>query len=480
MPINRIVIVGGGLAAWLSASALCKAFGDAIGITVVESSHGDVAGIDNSLGVPLVACTSGPLVTQFNHAFGYNEDALIAATRGGYTLGNAISNWCSSATVFNPFGEVGAALGPVNFQQVALRLRAINKPISLANYSLAALCAQAGRFAKPTTAGSTPLSQLEYGLQIDIVAYAQALKADAISSGVSVTPAKYKQCLMNDAGLIGSVITADGNMISGDLFIDCSGAARILVNSITQRHIWVDWSSWLPCSFVSNVVAATGETPQPFTHLQAGTVGWRSNISLQGKQCVVVSSVQEDGGLKFYPGTLAAPWNGNCVALGGASLVVDPACSLAFDLLCSGVRRLIGLIPDSNHCEQEMIEFNRQSRAGAECARDYAIAHYKLNNRVGDVFWDGCRNMQVPESLEHRIEVYKNCGRVVMLDGEMVDRFNWATLFDASGLRPEQYDVLTRSLPVQLVNEHLAAIREALLGTVASLPSYQSYLSHKQ
>jgi tryptophan halogenase len=124
-----------------------------------------------------------------------------------------------------------------------------------------------------------------------------------------------------------------------------------------------------------------------------------------------------------------------------------------------------------------MIEFNRQSDAEAECARDYVIAHYKMNSLGDNAFWTACRNMAVPDSLSHRIDVYKNCGRVVMLDGEIVDRFNWITLFDAGGLRPEQYDVVARSLPNQLINEHLAAIRQTLLGTVASLPSYQSYLS---
>jgi len=476
MPINRIVVVGDGLAAWLCASALSRTVAKAIRITVIGMSGSDKSETDSSLGMPLAACSSGPAIMQFNRSLGYDESALIAATRGGYTLGSAITGWCPS-TVFNPFGDVGSPLGPVSFQQLSLRLQAIGRPIKLANYSLAALCAQAGRFAKPASNEDTVLSELHYGVQIDIPAYARMLKADATSRGVTEIQSRYERAEIDEAGLIQEVIAKNDSRVPGDLFIDCTGAARVLYNSVAAKNEFVDWSSWLPASWIDNVVVASNDAPLPFVHLNAMPSGWRSTISLPEKRCEIHCSAEPHADSGFNPGFLANPWKGNCVAIGGSAIVLDPASSLAFDLLYSSIPRLISLIPNDRHCEQEMFEFNRQSNAEAECARDYVIALYKLNGINGQVFWDRCRSMAIPDSLSHRIEIYKSCGRVVMRDGEMVDRMNWTSLFDAGGVHPEQYDVVARSLPMELVTEHLTAIRQTLLEAVSTLPSYHSYLS---
>src|SRR6185369_10172436 len=109
----------------------------------------DTPAVDFSLGAPLNAEASQPAITAFNRFFEFDENVLIRATRGGYTLGTVLSEWTPSAQVFNPFGEVGSVLGPVSFQQLVYRLREAGQSVKFANYSLAALCAQSGRFTKP-------------------------------------------------------------------------------------------------------------------------------------------------------------------------------------------------------------------------------------------------------------------------------------------------------------------------------------------
>lgn len=481
MPINKVVIVGDGLAAWLCASACARALNKVVAIQVVHVAE-STSMVDSSLGAPLIAEASQPAMIEFNRFIGYDENALIHATRGGFTLGTALSDWVRGMPVFNPFGEVGSVLGPVSFPHLAYRLRDLGRPIKFSNYSLAALSAQSGRFAKAEPADRSVLSILEYGLHIDVSAYTQALKADAIARGVTQSRSTYERPILNDAGLIDAVVTTQGQHVDGDLFVDCTGAARLLATPVHESK-FTDWTRWSPCSHIASMMIPTNDTPLPYTHLVAKPSGWLRIISLQGRRiesmCLHNQSHNEEYSEthSFTPGAYAAPWQKNCVALGGAATVIDPTSSLSLHLLHSGIKRLITLLPSSRRGEQEAIEYNRQSSAEIECARDYSIAHYKLNDRVGDSFWDDCRNMSVPDSLAHRIEIYQSSGRVVMHDGEVVDRMNWVALFDAQKIYPSQYDVVARGIPVQLINEHLALIRQTFLNAVAAMPAYQTFLS---
>ena len=81
-------------------------------------------------------------------------------------------------------------------------------------------------------------------------------------------------------------------------------------------------------------------------------------------------------------------------------------------LLYDAINRLLKLIPAEASCEVEAAEYNRQTGLQLDNARDFAIAHYKLNGRRGDAFWDACREMKLPDSLQYRIDLYASRGRV--------------------------------------------------------------------
>lgn len=482
MPINRVVIVGDGLAAWLTASVLGRVLTGATATVHVVPVAIEMADDDDSLGVPVRAESSLPSMKQFFRFAGLDEKVLTAAAQGGFSLGSAVSNWVPDNVTFNPFGEVGAPLGPVNFLHVVLRMRNEGQQIKLANFSLAALCAQTGRFRLPADDDRSVLSTLEYGMQFELAAYTEWLKKDAIAHGVVHASSRFQRLQFNESGYITDAVSEDAQKIPGDLFIDCSGPSRHLASCLPDGQ-FTDWRRWLPCDRVSNSIVPTSDMPQPYVLLSAIQQGWVRSIGLPGRRAEqrFISSVysrdEERPAHAFSVGCDLTPWRKNCVALGGASVVIDPVSSLQLHMLHSGIERLVALFPAAADCMQESIEFNRQFNAEVECARDYAIAHYKFNGRNGEPFWDECRNMPVPYSLAHRVAVYQSSGRIVMQDGEIADRMNWAALFDAHNLVPAAYDVVARGLPQRLMKEHLDSIRQTLLNAVGSLPAYQVYLN---
>ena len=46
-----------------------------------------------------------------------------------------------------------------------------------------------------------------------------------------------------------------------------------------------------------------------------------------------------------------------------------------------------------------------------ERVRDFIILHYHANQRVGEPFWDELRAMEVPESLQHKIDLFRTMMR---------------------------------------------------------------------
>ena len=490
MPTNirSIVIVGDGIAAWLTASALARTLRNNVYKIHIMRSASRADNQDDSLGCVSAAEATLPSTAEYLHDLGYDENALLNTTKGCFTLGTAISDWAASentprGTVFNAFGEVGASMASVAFPQLVMRLHEAGHQAKFANYSLAALCAQSGRFARPTDDQRSVLSVLAYGLHVDVAAYTQAMKADALANGAQLVDAKFNHAVVGQEGLITAVIGADTQRVDGDLFIDCTGPARQLATHARDVK-FSSWQHWLPCDKVSSVLHRSSDAPQPFTHLTAQPAGWQRLISLPGKQSETtcfqslftttdVASTAQD----YLAGCCEQPWYKNCVVLGGAAAVVDPTASLAIHLLQSAIQRLLTLLPNERHCDTEATEYNRQAALELECARDYAMLPYKLNGRNGEPFWDHCRHMSVPDTLTHRIALYESCGRIALHDGEVADAMNWLALFDAQGIHPKQYDAVARGIAITAILEHCTRVRAVMLRAVAALPTHAAYLN---
>ncbi len=474
MPIDRIAIVGGGLAGWMTASVLSRVLNDhQCRVEIIGT--GDT---DDSLGPFLPALTTMPTARQFHAEFGYSEDQILAKSNGCFSLGSAISGWTKSgAPCFHPFGDTGAALGHVSFHQLAARLRTEDVQVNLPDYSLAALCAQTSRFARPPKDCETVLSSLDYGLVLETAGYTAFFKQDALSRGVSEVSAEMQNAAIGDDGLIESVTTVTNEQIKADLFIDCTGVAARLISALPE-NLFENWTHWLPCDRISNQMTPSAEHPQPFAHIAAHHTGWNRFLTTTGylHDGVVSKGSELYNAIEFTAGRRAVFWQSNCVALGGAAAVLEPLSPLPLQLLQNAIRRLITLLPNDRRAVIERREFNRLTSEELECARDFAILPYKINGRIGEVFWDACRDMEVPERLAHRIGLYQSTGRVALYDGDLFEEADWVALFDAQGILPRRYDPAANGIPLLDIRDHFVRIREIMIRELANIPFHHEYL----
>jgi tryptophan 7-halogenase len=477
MPVETIVIAGGGLAGWMAASVLSRQISRRLtDIIVIDDGI-----TDDSLGPPVPALATLPSARRFHAQFGYDEDTIINATGGGFSLGTAISGWTQiGGGVFHPFGETGANIGHVSFHHLAARLRAEGVAINLADYALGALCAQTSRFIRPLPDNRSVLSTLNYALVLNAARYCAMFKLDAQANDVTAIDAAILGTEFGADGLVASVAT-DAGPIAADLFLDCTGSSATIIGALPSVT-FQDWSRWLPCDHLANNSLTSQDPPLPYAHLAAQDAGWGmflSTIGMQHENVVFHGASTPDqysDATAYLSGRRSTLWQGNVIALGAAAAVIDPLSPLSLHMLHSAIQQLITLLPAIKASTVEASHFNEVITAELNCARDFAIMPYKLNGRAGTPFWDACCAMAVPDTLAHKIELYRATGRIALYDGEAMTEADWVACLDAQGIYPARYDPAANAIPVDHIQQHFARIRQVMLGELRQMPFHAAYL----
>ncbi|HYD36784.1 MAG TPA: tryptophan halogenase family protein, partial [Allosphingosinicella sp.] len=424
--IRDIVIVGGGTAGWMAAAALARLLGPSIGIALVESDEIGTVGVGEATIPPLIA---------YNNMLGIDEDEFVAATKGTFKLGIEFVDWgAPGERYFHPFGPHGQDFRGVHFHQLYLR-EAGRRPLAdISHWSMSAMAAKLGRFARPGADARLPFSQLVHAFHFDAGLYARFLRGRAEGDGVRRKEGRIVDVALDPAsGDVRSVALADGTALSGDLFIDCSGFRGLLIEQALGTG-YEEWVKWLPCDRAMAVPSLYPGQPDPFTRSTARAGGWQWRIPLQHRMGngLVYSSAHlsdaeaeamllptlegerlaEPRRLSFTAGRRRLAWNRNVVSLGLSSGFIEPLESTSIHLIQSGIVKLLALFPDRRFDPVERDEYNRQMQDVYEDVRDFIILHYKATRRDDSDFWNYCRTMEVPDSLAGKIELWRAKGRL--------------------------------------------------------------------
>ncbi|HWH17234.1 MAG TPA: tryptophan halogenase family protein, partial [Allosphingosinicella sp.] len=372
--IRNIVIVGGGTAGWMAAAAFSRLLDSrSIAITLIESDEIGTVGVGEATIPPLIA---------YNNMLGINEDEFLAATKGTFKLGIEFVDWgAPGERYFHPFGPHGQDLQAVHFHQLYLRERKRRALPDIAEWSMSAVAAALGRYARPGPDARLPLSQLAYAFHFDAGLYARFLRGLAEGGGVRRVEGRIVDAARSGtSGHVEAVTLADGTRVAGDLFIDCSGFRGLLIEEKLGTG-YEDWTKWLPCDRAVAVPSLYPGQPDPFTRSTARAGGWQWRIPLQHRMGngIVYSSAHmadpdaealllgnlegeplaEPRRLSFTAGRRRQAWNRNVVSLGLSSGFVEPLESTSIHLIQSGIAKLLALFPDRRFNPVERDEYNR-------------------------------------------------------------------------------------------------------------------------
>ena len=487
--IRRIVILGGGSAGWMTAAALAHSIGGGARIALIESS---------AIGTVGVGEATIPPIRHFNRQLGLDENAFIVATRGTFKLGIAFLDWVRPGhRYFHPFGRIGDEFDSISLHQYWLRERARGSAVPLEEHAMAWVLARAGRFGRPLADPALVLSSFDYAYHFDATLYGRYLRDYSERRGVRRIDGKVSDVkLRAEDGFIEALELEGGERIEGDLFIDCSGFRGLLIESALKVG-YESWQHWLPCDRAVAVGCTLAEDLPPYTCATARPAGWQWRIPLQHRMgnghvycsrymtddeatAILLAElcgepVGEPRPLRFTAGVRRQFWSRNCVAIGLSAGFLEPLESTSIHLVQSAITRLLAMFPDRDCNPMLAQEFNRASRFEYERIRDFLILHYHAQERQ-EPLWREARSMEIPETLQLKIEHFRNGGRILFDPAELFQKNNWLAVLAGQEVLPERYhpllDLHGRADAARILGQMRAAMQQAAL----SLPTHREYI----
>ena len=454
---RTIAILGSNLCGWMAAAALAHRLPktEYQVIVIDDGTAGDGLGDF----APVIAIP--PTLAAFHAEIGLYEPTLVRATGGGHALGVAFGGWRGDgAAAFLPYGGTGEPLAGIAFHQLAGRLRAAGRPVRLADYALASIAAQAGRFA--------PDAPIAHALHVPVARYTASLRAAALDAGARLADAPFAAAEIDANGIVAAVLLADENRLTPLLVLDCSGVAARVAGLTAPA--FEDWSDWLPCDRAHAETVRADGAPPPYTQVDALDAGWIQTWPLDGVDVRLTCSAVGEGAA-FRAGRRVEAWRGNCVALGAAAGVIEPLHPTALTLVLRALAQLIQLWPAGRDAPVEAAAFNRAAAGAITGARDFVLAHYAAAGRPG-AFWDARRAAPLPDTLVAKRDLFAARGRLPMFDDEPFEEADWAAIFDAMGVTPRRYDARADMLPAETIERHLAEHRARIIAQVRTMPPY--------
>ena len=163
-------------------------------------------------------------------------------------------------------------------------------------------------------------------------------------------------------------------------------------------------------------------------------------------------------------------------AVGLSSGFIEPLESTSIHLIQRGIVRLLRMFPLAGIKQSDVDEFNRQTTHEIEHIRDFIVLHYHVTNRQDTPFWRYCRNMEIPKSLAHRIDLFRETGRVFRVSNELFAENSWIQVMLGQGIAPEQYHPVVNVMSDEELKRFLDGIKSGVDNTVAQLPKHQAYV----
>jgi tryptophan halogenase len=482
-PVRRVVIAGGGTAGWMTAAALSRTLGKVLDIKLIESDEIGTVGVGEA---------TIPTLVHFHRLLDINEQEFMAATQATFKLGISFESWRARGEDYiHSFGMTGDDHWTAGFQHFWLKGRERGLARDYGDYCLELRAAQELRF------GHLPNNGINYAYHLDASSYARYLRRFSQHFGVERIEAKIGTVERDPVtGHISALVLDSGNRIEGDLFIDCTGFRSLLLGQ-TLGIEYEDWSQWLFNDSAIAVQTASTGPALPLTRSMAHDWGWQWRIPLQHRvgNGVVFSSryVDDDTArakllgnvegkvlteprvIRFRPGQRKQTWAANCVAIGLSSGFLEPIESTSIHLIQRGIVRLLQCFPSGGICQSDIDEYNAQSSAEIESIRDFIILHYKVTNRRDTPYWHDAATMDVPRSLSHRIDLFRDTGRVFRFVNELFAENSWVQVMLGQGITPASHHPSADLMGDEELNAFLEAIRTSVNRTVAQLPQHQEY-----
>jgi tryptophan halogenase len=473
--VETVAVVGRDATLWLAAVALQRSLGAAgVRVQAVE--------LPSWLN-PVDCYSTLPSLASMHRLLGIDETKMLEAASGVPVAAQRFSNWAKGAApFFIPYDDEPPPSGDLPFSQYWLKGHKEGLRVGLEDFSLGCACAKLGRV--PVAGGEAGELSASYGYNLDASVYAEVLKQLAIKRGIVATSGKIADVAL-DGERIRSLELDDGTRIEADLFIDASGAERVLMMRMPGAK-FERWKDQFRCDRIVTASAPRLKSLPAFSQVSAFRGGWIGLYPLRDRTAVmavyasnVVSDQSIPGELpllarmpvsgeavvaELKPGMLDRSWIGNCVAVGDAAVAVEPLDASQLHVAQGCISHLIAIFPATADEMPEALAYNKTMHSFAANIRDFTLAHYVLNRRFDERFWDEAREAAVPPTLRRKLDLFAARGAIVLGDDETFSEQSWTLSLLGAGIEPDGYDPRIDLLPdephIEKVQQRLRAVSQ--------------------
>lgn len=487
--ISRIAIVGGGTAGWMSAAYLAKHLPKTISICLVESQ---------SLGTVGVGEATIPTIRHFYRSLGLSDEVVFQQTDATFKYGIEFIDWYQKGTSFiHPFGLFGQGTKEVDFHHYWLRARAHGQVPKLSEFSLGVQLAQQSKILFRHTPPQNQLETFDWALHFDAAKFAKLMQRVAIENSVQHIVGDITTVHTGDKQEITTLDLADGQAVTADLFIDCSGFQSLLLQK-TLHVGYEDWSEYLLCDSALAVQTEVNEEMLSRTQARAQSAGWQWTIPLTtrtGNGYVYSSRFQNEKDaeaefianlsgkvintlrkFKFTPGRLSQAWSHNAVAIGLSSGFLEPLESTSIALIETAIVKLADLLKTGEYTNDTRDKFNYATACEYERVRDFIILHYILSKRTDPGFWQAAQTIMIPESLQRKLARYEQHAELQTLPWEIFGKDSWLAILDGFEHYPNTYHSRADNMPFEYLQQHLTYMQQQITNWLAQGKTHQAVL----
>ena len=508
---TKVVIVGGGTAGWLSAGIIAaKHCADSSStqqteVVLVESPEVKNLGVGEG---------TWPTMRDTLRQIGISERTFLSCCQASFKQASKFVAWSegSDEHYYHPF-TAPAGYGAVSMAQA---WSAKANDVDFESW----VCAQ-GTICQQNLAPKLPqmpeyaFSQ-NYGYHLDAGKFVQMLHQHCVEKlGVKYIQGHVEQIISAQNGDIAAIALTSGEQIAGDLFIDCSGFAAILIGKhyqipfVSKQHILFN-----DTALAVQIEHASNEVPiASCTVATAQENGWIWDIALQNRRgighvfCSDFSTVEQaeqalfdyvqndpylaskkimPRTIKFTPGHRETFWFKNCVAIGVSAGFVEPLEATALVLIEKSAEWISQQLPRERSAMAVLAKrFNLLTSQRWQEIIDFLKLHYLLSNRRDSEYWRAHQSVQsIPDSLQESLLLWRTQAPGVYETNQRFELFSSASkqyVLYGMGFKVDQNcstqisqkeDLLIK----RLRNETLHST-EKLLG---ALPTNRQFLSRIQ
>ncbi|MDP5135781.1 tryptophan 7-halogenase [Rheinheimera baltica] len=489
-PLQHIVIAGGGSAGWMTAAMLASQLQGNVQITLVESDDIGTIGVGEA---------TIPPIKRFNAMLGIDEHDFIRRCNGSIKLGIQFENWGAQGdSYFHQFGRFGADFDYIPFPYFYLKAQQEGLALPIQEFSAAWQLAKRNKFVPPNTDSRSLFSGYDYAYHFDAGRYALFLRDYAQQRGVVRIEGRIASVQQHaHNGFIKDLLLDDGQVISGDFFIDCTGLRSVLLGQ-TLGVGFTDWADYLLNDRAVAMQTSADPSLRPYTRSIAHHAGWQWRIPLQTRmgngnvyssrfmaddeagtllqQTVEGKPLTDPRFIRFQTGHRQQFWQKNCVAIGLSAGFLEPLESTSLHLIQRGIMRLVSLFPDSS-CEQEDIdEYNATTQLEYEQIRDFIVLHYHATTRDDSPYWQYCKHMAIPDSLQQKLALFKRHGHLRIDDKALFKQDSWLAVLLGQHIVPAKAAPVTQFKTELDLQRTLAAMQRHLADTASTLTGHEQYL----